>query len=349
MLFLLVFAVTACGTGDEQETVQPVENNEPSDPQPDEQPDPKEDETDKEEEETFKYTAPFTGVGTNDELPKRAVMVMINNHAKARPQSGLDKADVVYEVLAEGSITRMAAIYHSQKPKVIGPVRSVRPYYIDLGLGFDAVIVHAGGSPAALQILRDQGIAHMDEIYNAGAYFWRESFRKAPHNLYTDLERIYRGAERLGFRQSGNMPHMLFVSEDREPEGDTAEKIDISYTSTYGVSYEYDPDSKQYKRLTQGEPHNDLTTGEQLTATNVLVVSASHRILDNEGRRAIDVYGPGNGYLFQRGKVQKVTWERKNGLIRAYIDGEEVGLYPGNTWVHIIPNVPALENKVTYQ
>ena len=138
--------------------------------------------------ETFKYVAPLTGLGTNEELPKRVVMVMINNAPQARPQSGLDSADIVYEVLAEGSITRLVGLYHSREPKVIGPVRSIRPYYIDIGSGFEAIMVHAGGSPDALTTLK--GMAHMDEIYNAGGFFWRENFRKAPHNLYTDLDRI---------------------------------------------------------------------------------------------------------------------------------------------------------------
>lgn len=350
VLLLVVAGSVACGKSDE-ETLKPV-NEEPQNVEPETPLEPDDDQVDeeqKEEEKEYPYTAPLTGVGSEEMLQGRVIMVMINNHPAARPQSGLDKADIVYEILSEGSITRMVAIYHSQEPEVVGPVRSIRPYYIDIGLGYDAIQVHAGGSPEALRILKEQQVAHTDAIYNAGAYFWRESFRKAPHNLYTDLDKIREAADRLGFRENGSIPQLLFVDEDAEAQGETAEKIDIAYTSTYQISYEYDEENGNYLRFTSGETHKDLTTDQQLTATNILVGTAAHRILDNEGRRHIDVYGPGDGYLFQKGKVQKVKWERKDGVIRAFKDGKEVGLYPGNTWVHIIPNVPPLEEKVTYQ
>jgi len=299
-----------------------------------------------EEKETFRYVTPLTGMGTNEELPKRVVMVMINNAPPARPQSGLDKADIVYEVLAEGSITRFVGIYHSQEPKVIGPVRSIRPYYIDIGSGFDAIMVHAGGSPDALATLK--GMAHMDEIHNAGGFFWRESFRKAPHNLYTDLDKIRKGANSLGFRKEAEIPTLTFIDPDHEATGVTANTINVRYANDYQIGYEYDEDSKSYKRYTEGKPHTDLTTGEQLMATNLLVITSTHRILDNEGRRDVDVYGPGKGYLFQRGKAQEITWERRGGLIRAYAGGQEVPMYPGKTWVNIIPKGSTIEDSIQF-
>lgn len=345
LILLTVFTVVACGSGaKDQETVKPVETADEEMPAPGDN----EEATDSEPEPEFPYIAPLTGKGSTQPMDHRIIMVMVNNLSKARPQSGLDKADIVYEVLSEGAITRMLALYHSQEPDVIGPVRSIRPYFIDIGLGYDAVMVHAGGSPDALKQLRNEGLAHLDEIYNGGAYFWRESFRKPPHNLYTNLQKIRQGAEDLGFRKISEIPHLLFVPEDQEAVGGIATNINIAYTSEYAVSYQYDQESKQYLRSTEGKLHNDLTTGNQLTATNVLVAAAPHRILDKEGRRAVDVFGPGEGYLFQRGKVQKVTWERRDGVIRAFVDNKEVGLYPGNTWVHIIPHVPPLQNSVTF-
>ncbi|MEW9670347.1 DUF3048 domain-containing protein [Ammoniphilus sp. 3BR4] len=338
----LSLVLTACGDDD---TASKTEPTPPQVEQPVEQ-EPKETAEPEQQKESFKYTAPLTGIGTNEELPKRVVMVMLNNAPQARPQSGLDKADIVYEILAEGAITRFVGIYHSDKPKVIGPVRSIRPYYIDIGSGFDAIMVHAGGSPAALQTLKGNGMAHLDEIFNGGGFFWRESFRKAPHNLYTDLDKIWKGSEQLGFRMEAEVPQLAFKDPEEEAAGTDAKKVEIAYTSQYKIGYEYDSENKRYKRTTAGKIHKDLTTDEQLTAVNVMILAAPHKILDKEGRRDVDVFGPGQGFLLQHGKAQEITWERKGGLIRAYIDGKEALMYPGNTWVNIIPSVPALSESV---
>lgn len=93
----------------------------------------------------------------------------------------------------------------------------------------------------------------------------------------------------------------------------------------------------------------DKETGEQLTATNVLVIAARHRTLDSEGRLDIDTMGPGKGYLFQHGQALAVTWERKDGTIRAYRNGEEVPFYPGTTWVNIVPTAPSLAAHLTFK
>ncbi len=339
-LFLLGLSLSGCGTKETATQSEPSvpQAETPAPQQPEEPVIP-----------TFKYTAPLTGLGTNEELPKRVVMVMINNAPQARPQSGLDKADILYEILAEGAVTRFVGIYHSQMPEIIGPVRSIRPYYIDIGSGFDAIMVHAGGSPDALHTLNSKGMAHMDEIYNAGSSFWRESFRKAPHNLYTDIDKIWKGAASLGFRMEAEIPQLTFAGKSQEAGGTPAKKINVRYTSQYEISYEYDEDLKRYKRLTLGKPHMDLTTGQQLSTVNLLVLASSHKILDKEGRRDVDVFGPGKGYLFQRGKAQEITWERKGGLIRAYMDGKEIPMYPGNTWVNLIPNVPSLNQSVKFE
>ncbi len=300
----------------------------------------------------FPYTAPLTGLGVSARSEGRPVMVMVNNHPKARPQSGLDKADIVYELLAEGEVTRFVAIYQSQKPQVIGPVRSIRPYFIQIGAGFDAVMVHAGGSPEALETLAHSDYSNINEISN-GKYFWREKFRKAPHNLYTDLTRIEQAMKDKGMRTRTELPYLPFLPANAAiTTGERAENINVEFHHLYKVSYQYDPKTKRYLRFTEGEPHLDLTTNQQLSVTNLLVIAAKHRVLDSEGRRQVDVVGPGDGYLFQQGKVQPVKWKKSGGIIRAYAVGgenEELPLLPGNTWVNIVPDVPGLKNEVNYQ
>lgn len=339
---ILCTILAACG---QQETMNPR----PAPPQPvTEQPKPQPTEP----VVTYAYSAPFTGIGTNERIDRRPILVMVNNVAAARPQSGLDKADIVYEVLAEGEITRFLALYHSQKPEVIGPVRSIRPYFIQIGVGFDAVLVHAGGSPDALETLARSDYGYINEIADS-AYFWREKFRKAPHNLYTDLDKISQAMQDKGMRLSSELPYIPFLPADAQvTQGEPASKIDVTYHSLYKAAYTYDEKSKRYLRFTEGKPHLDLTSNQQLAVTNLLVIATKHRVLDKEGRRQVDVVGPGDGYLFQQGKARKVKWKRSGGVIRAYANAdltEELPLLPGNTWINIVPDMPGLASAVKFQ
>ncbi len=172
-------------------------------------------------------TAPLTGIalpataqGADSEamMPEqlskqRPIAVMINNYKAARPQSGLTHADIVWEVLAEGGITRLVAIFQSDNTsETIGPIRSIRPYLIEMGEMYNAVLVHAGASNDGYAILQQQRKQHLDEISNAGPFFWRESFRKAPHNLYSNLEKMRAGAEQKKYPQDVAIPAMKFIS-----------------------------------------------------------------------------------------------------------------------------------------
>lgn len=284
--------------------------------------------------------APLTGLPSEEAIVNRPVLITVENSPQARPQSGLDKADIIYEVLAEGEITRFLAIYQSQNVDIIGPVRSMRPYFVEIGDGLDAVLVHAGWSPDAMVKMQQKKSEHLDQVYGDDAFYWRAKERKAPHNLYTSTEKIKEGIEKRKFRQSWNEQSLTFV----EPEAamfleQTGKSVEIPYLHGYIVSYEYDLESKLYKRTMAGKPHLDKETGEQLTAKNIIIIETQHKILDNEGRRAVDVFGPGQGFLLQEGRAQSITWERKNGLIRAYANGREVPLISGVTWVQIVPNL----------
>lgn len=344
---LILTLLTACT----QETTVPPAQNEPTVPKP--SPAPVIPQSPPGEyAPLYAYTAPLTGLGTNAATDRRPIMVMVNNAPPARPQSGLDKADIVYELLAEGEMTRFVAIYQSQQPKVIGPVRSIRPYFIQLGAGFDAVMVHAGGSPEALETLAHSSYNSLNEIAN-GKYFWREQFRKPPHNLYTDLAHIEKAMVNKGMRVRSELPYLPFLATDAQiVEGAKAETINITYHSLNKASYQYDPQTKRYLRFTQGKQHMDLVTKKQLSVTNLLVIAARHKILDKEGRRQVDINGPGDGYLFQQGKAQKIIWKRSSGVIRAYAatgEQKEMPLLPGNTWINVLPDQPGLAKELSFQ
>lgn len=290
------------------------------------------------EEPAMPYREPLTGRPSDVEKLDRPAAVIVENQYHARPQSGLHLADIVYEILAEGDITRFVAFYQSQEPDTIGPVRSIRPYFIQLSHAMDALIYAAGWSPAAKEMLLSGQYAFVNEVYGGDhVYFWRSKERKAPHNVYTSMENIRKGAQDKKYRTEWQPPELSFYEEDERPVGSDAQTVGIRYIGSYRVTYEYDAATDTYLRSMEGEPHTDKETGTRLTAANILICRTDHRILDKEGRREINVRGPGSGYLAQGGKMREITWELKDGLIRAYADGEELKLVPGQTWIHVVP------------
>jgi len=284
----------------------------------------------------------FTGLPAEEDNRSRPWAVVVENQLQARPQTGLTEADVVYEVLAEGDITRFLAIYQSRVPDVIGPVRSIRPYFIELGLAVDGVIVHAGWSPEAQNILQNGQIAYINEVKGGDhVYFWRSKDRSAPHNVYTSAELMAKGAEDKKYRTNWNETSLSFLEELPAAgtlPGESAREAEIRYYRSYAVQYRYDGEKGAYLRFMDGEPHRDKESGEQITVSNVLVAVTDHRVLDSVGRRAVNVRGPGRGWLLQGGKIREIEWQMKDGFIRAFVNGEEQKLLPGQTWIQIVPD-----------
>ncbi|WP_199617535.1 DUF3048 domain-containing protein [Paenibacillus alkalitolerans] len=328
--------LTACS----QVPEQPAEETAVTEPEPTEPVT-----QEKEAEPIAPYRHPLTGTPSQLQLTDRPAVVMVENSPAARPQSGLHKADIVYEILAEGDITRFVAVYHSQTVEKIGPVRSIRPYFVELGAGLDAVIVHAGWSQDAMNVISKNRLNHLDQVYGDHKYYWREKSRKAPHNLYTSTEMIKEGAKDKKFRESWTDPVLAFAEsvEAFSNEGQAVASVTIPYINGYTAGYEYDAGPGLYRRSMKGKPHTDAESGEQITAANVLICETDHRILDNAGRRNVDVFGPDKGYLLQRGKLREITWENKNGVIRAYAGSVELPLLPGQTWVHVVPSLSKVD------
>ncbi|WP_080835299.1 DUF3048 domain-containing protein [Cohnella massiliensis] len=299
------------------------------------------------------FIAPLTGLPVYEEATKRPLAVMINNLKPARPQSGLSHADIVWEVLAEGGITRLVSIFQSSAlDEPIGPIRSIRPYMIDIGEAYGGVLVHAGASNDALAILQHSGKADLDEINNASAYFYRESFRKAPHNLYSTIPKLREGTEKLGHNETADVPAMTFRSAIAfSPEDPAAADVEVKFQlDSYKVSYRYDPAKGTYARSINGEPHTDLNNDEQLAAANLVMLSAKHRTYDSEGRLEINLQSGGEALLFQQGRVIVCEWERESGdIVRLVKDGAELPFAPGKTYYHVLPSSSPLASLVTYQ
>ena len=298
------------------------------------------------------HVAPLTGMPRDEEAKLRPVAVMINNLKPARPQSGLPHADVVWEVLAEGGITRLIAIFQSDEAYDgdIGPIRSIRPYMIELAESYNAVIVHAGASNDAYAILQRQKKEHLDEITNAGSWFRRDKSRKAPHNLYSDLPSLRAGAEKRGYAADVEVPAFRFLDDEGDgAQAGSAREIDIRFSlKSYIVTYRYDAEKGRYLRFINGEPHTDLVSGEQLAATNLVVLGTSHKVLDDEGRLAVDLNAGGPAMLIRRGEAIECAWERDaNGVIRLMKDGAELPFARGTVYYHVVPDAQSVADHVT--
>ncbi|WP_163100827.1 DUF3048 domain-containing protein [Peribacillus alkalitolerans] len=305
----------------------------------------------KEESDVMKYAFPLSGVGTNEVSNQRAVAVMVNNHPKARPQSGISQADIVYEMLAEGEVTRFLAVFQSEKPDRIGPVRSARDYYIELAKGLNGIYICHGYSPEAKAMLDSGFIENLNGIVYDGTLFKRDKTRKAPHNSYITFENIEKGAEKNGFNMEQAPGSFPFLTEDEMEvlNGEKGEAVSISYgTESFNVRYEFDKATSTYNRFSKGEQTIDKETGKPVQLKNVFIIEAQHKIVDKHGRRDINLESGGNAYLLQDGKWNAVQWENKNGLLIPVKDGKEVGFIPGKTWVNIIPQSPGLAGSVSF-
>ncbi|PLT33302.1 DUF3048 domain-containing protein [Bacillus sp. V5-8f] len=303
------------------------------------------------EQETFSDTYPFTGIGTNDSQG-RAIAVMVNNHPKARPQSGLSKADIVYEMLAESEVTRFLAVYQSEKPEKVGPVRSARKYYIDLAKGLGALYIAHGYSPEAKVMLRQGYVDNLNGIAFDGTLFKRETFRKAPHNSYISFENIEKGAASQSYDLGLPPKPMMFLTEEQmeDLQGSPAFTANIRYGSDiFNVQYKYDQKLAKYQRFSNGEQTVEYGDQTPILLDNIFIIEAQHRVIDNSGRREIDIKTGGKGYLLQKGKLNEVEWQNRDGVIIPVKNGVEVGLAPGRTWVNFVPSQPGISQSVTIE
>ncbi len=278
--------------------------------------------------------AKLTGLQVEPELNKRPITgIMIENSPSARPQSGLKDAEVVFEAVAEGGITRFLALFHINRPQEIGPVRSARPYYVDWVAGFDAGYGHVGGSPEGLAHLRNIGVKDLDQFGNPGAY-WRSSARYAPHNMYTSMDRLDELNKSKGYTSS-NFAGFARYEDEAPAETPTAKTIDIALSSyLYNVHYDYDPASNSYKRVLGGQPHVDAPTGQQI-APKVIVAMVMAK-----GRNGIystyNTIGSGEAIIFHNGEYASARWEKtssKEPLKFTNAEGKPFKLAPGQTWI----------------
>ncbi|MDG1950585.1 MAG: DUF3048 domain-containing protein [bacterium] len=280
------------------------------------------------------------------ELP-RVVAVMIDNHFDAWPPSGLDQAFLVVEAPVEGGITRMIAFFHEdQKVEEIGPVRSARPYYLDWANELDALYVHVGGSPEALDLIASGSTFDMNQFW-WGDYFWRAADRFAPHNVMTTSENLFEFS--IARDELGHAPERLYGSwdfKDREILASAVTELELAFAEpVYVIGWSFDEEAGSYLRDQYYQPHA-TSDGEQIAAQNVVVIETDVEVIDSVGRRSLRTTGVGDGYVFQDGQQIEVRWEKPSASERLrfyHIDSDdEVVMNAGITWIEVLPSLDDL-------
>ncbi|MEW9122896.1 MAG: DUF3048 domain-containing protein [Thermotaleaceae bacterium] len=305
-----------------------------------------EDETDGEEvvdtreDLAGKVPSPISGLYVEPErIERRPIAVVFDNMVKARPQAGLDQAEIIYEFLAEGLITRYLGIFLINEPADIGSVRSARPYFIEKALEYDPLFVHVGGSEQAKSDIRALKMADIDALSRSSAIFWRKNHKVMPHNMYTNTTAIRKAAEDSKYSKEANYEKLKFYDKDVKNNGTPATKLDIPYSKNYTASFVYNEERAMYDRKVNDKNHVDEASKQQLAAKNIIIQKADTKVIDSEGRLEIELVGKGQGYYLTLGEIIEVTWEKKSkkSITRFFDkDGKEIQLNPGVTWIQVV-------------
>lgn len=303
---------------------------------------------------------PLTGLPMEEEqIRNRPIAVMLNNLKQALPQLGVSQADIIYEVLAEGGITRMLGIYQSvENVGLIGSVRSARTYYLELALGHDAIYLHAGGSPDAYDKIKAWSVTALDCVNGPyeGSLYWRDADRirnnGMVHSVVTSGETIRELLPTYGLRlehEDGYAYEMQFGQNGTPADGQRAERITVPFSSYKTGVFTYDAGSGKYLVEEYGSAYMDGNTGEQVSVTNVLVLKTACSVIpgDDAGRITVDLTD-GEGWFACGGKIIPICWSKDgvNGqLVYTTQSGMPLTLGVGASYVNIIP----LGNEITVE
>jgi hypothetical protein len=280
----------------------------------------------------------------------RVVSVKIENSPESRPQSGLDQADVVYETLTEGNITRFNAMFHSQSPEVIGPIRSARLSDAYILPQYDPIFAHVGGQSQVMSRVRSAGVDDLDEFANGGAYH-RTSDRPRPHNVYASLEELRGAAIDRGYEATQSTQPLQFELMS-EVTSSTIVQLTVPFGGGNTVVWDYDAEENRYIRTQAGTVQKDRESGEVFTGRNILVMWAqqsSTSMRDATGFRALDIVltGTGRVSIFRDGQRYDGMWTAEAGAPPRFAtdDGEPILLGVGNSWIEVVPSSTNISMK----
>lgn len=325
---LCVAALTVSGCTDKPEVTSawPVANSERTVPRP---------------PEPLRW--PLTGLPAPDQaaVTKRPLSVKIENSPQARPQSGLNSADVVYETVTEGGITRFNCIFQSTVPKLVGPVRSARLSDTWIVPQYNALFFYSGASNSVNSAVKSAKIPNLSQDVGVAAPYSRSSQRSAPHNLYLDTTKAYAEAVKRGMPVSAKVPRLQHAAKSAETSN-AVNSVTIPFSTANTAEWTYDSARRVYLRKNNGKVHSDGVTSKQVAAKNVVVMwakytKASHDKVGSTTYR-IELGGSGRASVFRDGKRYDGTWTATRTSPPRFkaSNGETIRLAPGNTWFQVV-------------
>lgn len=272
----------------------------------------------------------------------RPYAVVINNINVARKaQTGLGDAQVIYEVLAEGGITRFVAIYKDKDTQQIGTVRSARHNFLDIAFEYDAIFVHFGGSTYAYNDIKSLKVNDIDGM-NSKA-FWRENPYKlaSEHTAYTSMAKVKSEASKKYSTKTNIKWPLLYSKDEINLENSVdANEVLVPFSNYTKNTYKYDSENKVYKRYVNGSEHIDMKTKKQYTFKNIIIAKMGFKMTDSNYYLDIQDVGSGSGYYITNGKAIEITWSkanRKSKMIYKDKNGKEINLNDGNTFIEFQP------------
>ena len=298
--------------------------------------------------------SPISGLPCKD-YNRRPFAIMLAEDEVARPLSGLQSADLVIEmpVLITG-MNRMMAIYVCENPPEIGSIRSARHDFIPIAMGFDSILAHWGGSHFALDKLNNGIMDNIDALKYSRTAFWRQSNLPAPHNGFTNLEKLSAQAKRLGYRLENEFEgyHHQSLADDCKLDDVSYKqsgKLTINYPGIYKVWWKYEPITNTYARWRDNKPEKDFNTTSQVKAKNIVVMRADSHYLENQ-YNDVDVEGEGKASFYFAGQETEGSWKKEGNYqsTKLYFynkSGEEIKFVPGQIWIEIIEP----DKTVTYE
>jgi hypothetical protein len=288
---------------------------------------------------------PLTGMPAEqgDDIDRRPVAVKIENSSASRPQSALNSADVVYESVTEGGITRFNAIYHTDLEGVVGNIRSARLSEAKIVPQYDALLVFSGSSGTVLGAMRAAGVDTLSEDEGVTSFFFRSNQRRSPHNLYAELEGVLPEAKRRGMEITG-APRSFQFSSGSNGSSLTVNAVDIPFSDRNRATWTYDSGSGTYLRETNGSVHRDAETGDQVSADNVVVMWSQYTPASRDTAGSvtynIELVGEGRATVFRDGLRYDGTWIADASNPPRFIDenGVPIRLATGRTWFQVVPS-----------
>ena len=273
---------------------------------------------------------------------RRSIAIMIDNNVGNNAHVGLQDAYLTYEIIVEGGLTRIMAIFKDVNTSVIGPVRSSRHYFLDYALESDAIYAHYGWSTYAENDIRSLGVNNINGLYDNGYY--RNYNIAAPHNVFTSIEDLYNVAESKGYSTTSDNYELLNYTTDEVNFNDTsdlltANNISMTYSYSQVRNYTYDATNRYYLRYMNNSPHTDRDSGVQYHYKNIIIMKVNNSTLDSYGRQDLDTVGSGEGYYITNGYAVPITWSKdsRSGKTHYYYSGNELVVSDGNTMIQVVP------------